>query len=86
MNLGLEPKGTDFYKLLANEKHVLFYDYEKMLDHLNRKVPLDECPPFNIEPESNEPKFKDPVIDPRETWTDFAKRVLEFEDPPLVSE
>jgi len=67
---------------MAKEKHILFYDYEMMIDHLKRKVPLDECPAFNVPPP--EIGFKDPVIDPRETWGQFAKRILEFEEPPLV--
>ena len=28
--------------------------------------------------------YEDPVIDPRESWKDWAKRQLEFKDPPLV--
>ena len=28
--------------------------------------------------------YNDPVIDPRETWGQFFKRIAEFEDPPLV--
>lgn len=82
LNLGLEPKDVEFYKAMAKEKHVLYYDYDKFLDYLNRKVPLDECPAFNIPPP--EVEFKDPVIDPRETWGQFVKRIIEFEEPPLV--
>ncbi len=83
LNLGLEPKTLDFYKQKAEGKHIPFYDYEKMVDYLNRKVPLEECPYFNVAPP--EVGLKDPVIDPRETWGEFVKRVIEFEDPPLVS-
>lgn len=28
--------------------------------------------------------YKDPVVDPRETWKEWTKRQLEFKDPPLV--
>ena len=28
--------------------------------------------------------YNDPVIDPRESWGEFFKRIIEFEDPPLV--
>ena len=31
-----------------------------------------------------EPELVDPVIDPRETWSQFLKRNIEFEDPPMV--
>ena len=82
INLGLNPRETDWYVAMSKEKHVLFHDYEKMIDNLNRKVPLEECPPFDEAPP--EPTLKDPVIDPRETWTEFAKRIMEFEEPPLV--
>lgn len=82
MNLGGEPKDLEYYKAMAQEKHILFYDYEKFLDSLSGKVPLESCQQFNIPPP--EPGFKDPVIDPRETWGQFAKRILEFEEPPLV--
>ena len=29
--------------------------------------------------------LEDPVIDPRETGSDFFFRVMEFEEPPLVN-
>jgi len=82
INLGLKPREVDWYVAMAKEKHVLFHDYEKMIDHLNRKVPLEETERFDEAPP--EPTLKDPVIDPRETWTEFAKRIIEFEEPPLV--
>jgi len=82
MNLGLNPREVDYYVAMAKEKHVLFHDYALMIEHLNKKTPLEECPPFDQAPP--EPQMKDPVIDPRETWGQFAKRILEFEEPPLV--
>ena len=84
MNLGLVPREVDYYVGMANEKHVLFHDYALMIEHLNKKTPLEECPRFDQAPP--EPQMKDPVIDPRETWTQFAKRILEFEEPPLVTD
>ena len=82
INLGLELKNAEFYEASAKQKHIPYYDYKMMLEHLEAKIPLEECPPFHIPPP--EKKFKDPVIDPRETWTQFAKRIVEFDDPPLV--
>jgi len=40
-------------------------------------------PRYDIKPVV-EKVYYDPVIDPRETWKDYVKRVVEFEDPPLV--
>lgn len=31
------------------------------------------------------PELEDPVIDPRETWSSFLKRNIEFEEPPMVA-
>ena len=31
-----------------------------------------------------EKEYRDPVIDPRESWTEWGKRQLEFKDPPLI--
>lgn len=83
MNLGGEPKDLEYYKAMANEKHILFYDYEKFLDSLTGKVPLESCPEFNMPPPAG-PEYKDPVIDPRETWGHFVNRIINFEEPPLV--
>lgn len=30
-----------------------------------------------------QPRFTDPVIDPRETWGQFISRIINFDDPPI---
>jgi hypothetical protein len=82
MNLGCEPKEPEFYHKMKEAKLPYNYDYEKMIDYLKRGVPYSECPSFILAPP--EKVYRDPVIDPRESWGDFFKRVSNFEDPPLV--
>ena len=57
-------------------------DFELILRHLEQGVQAELVPTFNVQPR-HDPVYEDPVIDPRETWSAFAKRVVEFEDPPL---
>lgn len=57
-------------------------DFESILSHLEQSVQTELVPPFHIQPR-DDPVYEDPVIDPRESWGAFAKRVVEFEDPPL---
>lgn len=61
----------------------MYFDYKIIVDNLILKVSPELVPKFNEKPDT-EPKFIDPVIDPRESWKDFIKRTIEFEDPPLV--
>jgi ankyrin repeat protein len=83
-SLGITRKG-EFYKFYVEGKNYPFCNYEEMVEHLDLKVPFEQCPKFNIKPpQPEEAPLADPVIDPRETWTDFFKRVSNFDPPPLV--
>jgi len=54
------------------------------LDNIEREVPVELCPFFHIPPTPPVKRFKDAVIDPRESWSAFWTRIAKFEDPPLV--
>lgn len=82
INLGLRLKTPEEYNNLKKGKNPIYYDFALMIDCIDKNIPLEECPPFNQPPP--EKQFFDPVIDPRETWPQFFKRVMEFDDPPLV--
>ncbi len=82
VNLGLELKTPEQYENLKKGKNPIYYDFTLMIDCIKRGVSLEECPSFNQPPPEKE--FRDPVIDPRESWGQFFKRVMEFEDPPIV--
>jgi hypothetical protein len=82
VNMGLELKSPDEYNKLREGKNPIYYDFALMIDCIKKGLPLEECPPFNQPPPEKE--FVDPVIDPRETWGQFFKRIMEFDDPPLV--
>lgn len=78
----LEARNPEFYKDASKEVNVGHYDYDLIVEHLKEKTHPNSVPSFILKVE--EKKFMDPVIDPRETWSAFFKRILEFEDPPLV--
>ena len=83
IKIGTKHKPIEKYEQIKFTKIPFDLDYEMMLDHIQRGVPQAQCPSF-IRPKQ-EKTFKDPVIDPRENWGSFFKRVANFEDPPLVN-
>ncbi|KAL4493994.1 hypothetical protein ABPG72_022011 [Tetrahymena utriculariae] len=72
----------DVYQKGAEGKYLSYCNYEQFLDHLKAKIPFQSCPNFFQRPPK--PELIDPVIDPRETWIQFIKRNIEFEEPPVV--
>lgn len=56
-------------------------DFEIVLEALEKGVPLENVKDFMTRPKK---KFNDPVVDPRESWREWALRNIEFEDPPMV--
>ena len=52
-----------------------------VIDGLQRQIPHETVGPYLIRPKK---EYKDPVIDPRETWGNWARRVSEFKAAPLV--
>lgn len=78
----MELKNPDFYTEKSQTMKVQKYDYNLMVEHLHEKCEPNLVPTFSLKSEAQ--TLVDPVIDPRETWTQFFKRVLEFEEPPLV--
>ena len=58
-----------------------YVNYNTLLDGLQKQIP-----PSNIGNFLKRPKIvlRDPVIDPRESWGQWVKRVSEFKEPPLV--
>eukprot|EP01017_Pseudomicrothorax_dubius_P027295 TRINITY_DN3124_c0_g3_i1.p1 TRINITY_DN3124_c0_g3~~TRINITY_DN3124_c0_g3_i1.p1 ORF type:complete len:274 (-),score=82.84 TRINITY_DN3124_c0_g3_i1:130-951(-) len=79
-----KPRKAIFYQQYAKDNYVPYVDYDLFLEHLELAIPTAQVPKFNIKPPKEEVKFNDPVIDPRESWQQFFKRVMNFEDPPIV--
>lgn len=69
------------YVNYAKAKFIRYINYQIMIDHLKKNIQFELIP--NIYQRPEKPKLLDPVIDPRETWKEFIKRHIEFEDPPM---
>jgi hypothetical protein len=69
------------YYHIANKYKYRFVDFEIVLEALEKGVPLENVKDFMTRPKK---KFNDPVVDPRESWREWALRNIEFEDPPMV--
>ena len=61
-----------------------YVDYACLLMSLESNIPPEVAPLFTIPPPKKLVPMVDPVADPREPWGQWAKRVIDFEDPPLV--
>lgn len=61
--------------------HYRYVNYTIFIENLKKKIEVENVPDFLTKPKL---VYKDPVVDPRETWKEWAHRQLEFKDPPLV--
>lgn len=79
---GMSPKPADYYENILQFE----FDYELFLEKLNNEEVIDSYSIFQekIKKEEEEWANKDLVVDPRETWTKWFNRNLEFEEPPMV--
>ncbi|EGR27574.1 hypothetical protein IMG5_193740 [Ichthyophthirius multifiliis] len=75
-------KKWEVYLDAAQGKYLSYVNYEQFIVYLKQKVPFENCPNFYKRPDP--PKLHDPVIDPRETWTEFFARNIDFKEPPMV--
>eukprot|EP01016_Furgasonia_blochmanni_P037613 TRINITY_DN4449_c0_g1_i1.p1 TRINITY_DN4449_c0_g1~~TRINITY_DN4449_c0_g1_i1.p1 ORF type:complete len:218 (+),score=29.73 TRINITY_DN4449_c0_g1_i1:405-1058(+) len=83
MKAGQRAQTEAFYKSAPGAKETI--DYERMIDHLECQIDPMQAPSFIIKPvRPTTPKYVDPVPDPREPWGNFFKRVLNFEEGPMV--
>jgi ankyrin repeat protein len=67
------------YELIMRGLKCAALNYTLMLDCLRRGV---QQPPRLVIDRRED--FDDPVVDPRESWGEWARRVSEFRDPPFV--
>ena len=82
---GIRPtKSTEEFEEIRQKKGTLWVDFSGLLISLEKMVPPEESFCFTIPPEEPEELLIDPVPDPNETWKSWFRRVLEFEEPPLV--
>jgi hypothetical protein len=56
-------------------------NYQIFLTGLREGTAPNDMQDFTTKPKK---EFNDPVIDPRETWVQWFKRVGDFRPPPLV--
>ncbi|CAG9316521.1 unnamed protein product [Blepharisma stoltei] len=77
-------KTAEDFQQLKEELQTLWVDYSGLMVSLTCNIPPEVAPPFTVPPPKKEPVFIDPVSDPNETWKNWAKRIIDFEEPPLV--
>jgi ankyrin repeat protein len=76
-----ELRSPQEYQDLAGTYNGRYVDYEIFLENLQKKTPLENVPNFLTRPVR---VYRDPVVDPRESWGQWMRRQLDFKDPPLV--
>lgn len=84
----IEPKELGFYeqkRKMFVMKEVNFEDFLKNLRNSNQQFDGQIIQTSHTIVERNK-KYDDPVLDPRETWTQAIDRVVNFKDPKIVSE
>ena len=69
------------YEELGGQYHYRYVNYPMFLEFLEEKIEPENVPNFL---KRQKKVYKDPVVDPRESWKEWTKRQLEFKDPPLV--
>lgn len=82
---GLQPTKTAVdLEQVKEEFGGRYTDYPCLLMSLECKIPPEIAPAFTIPPPKKLVPLLDPVSDPRESWGAWMKRVMDFEEPPLV--
>ena len=82
---GLRPSKTATeLEGLKEEFGGRYADYPCLLMSLESHIPPEVAPSFTIPPPKKLVPMTDPVADPREPWGTWMKRVIDFEEPPLV--
>lgn len=76
-----ELKSAEEYRAIADKFRYRYVNYQMFIDGLREGTPEDEMPDFT---KKHKKTYNDPVIDPRESWVDWFKRVGDFKPPPLV--
>jgi ankyrin repeat protein len=74
-------KSPEEYKVIAQKFHYRYTDFNIFLNGLRESIAPQYMEDFSTKPKK---EFNDPVIDPREGWGQWFKRVGDFKPPPLV--
>lgn len=74
-------KSAEEYRSIAVKHYCRFVNYQNILDGLKSGQKPEEMGEFL---KKEKKVYNDPVIDPRETWSEWASRVAEFKEAPLV--
>ncbi|KAM3139510.1 hypothetical protein pb186bvf_008346 [Paramecium bursaria] len=69
------------YETIRQMKQWRYIDYELMLKSLIERVMPQKLQDIYTKPQGK--VYNDPVIDPRESWSQMFKRVMKFEPPPI---
>lgn len=59
-------------------RSISYVDYPCLLLTLESGIPPENAPLFTIPPPCPKVQMVDPVNDPNELWSDFAKRIMDF--------
>ena len=60
-------------------RKIPYVDYPCLMMTLECKIPPEVAPFFTIPPPVQKVVLKDPVDDPRESWTEWQKRIIDFD-------
>jgi hypothetical protein len=72
---------SEEYEELGIQYNYRYVNYPMFLESLEKMIQVENVPNFL---KRFKKVYRDPVVDPRETWKEWTKRQLEFKDPPLV--
>ena len=77
---GLRFKSLDFYQLESDRFFQAEVDFESVIEYII--AGKEECKLVfrTVEPIT----YKDPVIDPRESWSEWGHRIKDFKEPIIV--
>lgn len=77
-------KSPQEFEVLREERGSVFIDFSGFLMSLDCRIPAENAPSFVSPPLNRTASLQDPISDPRESWKHWTRRVLEFQNPPLV--
>lgn len=76
-----ELKSAEEYRAIGEKFKYRYVNYDMFLTGLREGIPEENMEDYT---KKHKKVYNDPVIDPREGWVKWIKRVADFQPPPLV--